>query len=120
MFKIVCEISNISEDVVGGFSHEIHGFVQLDMNRVFATRCGTRSLENGMLGSSFMQTVRHASKKAGGSSSNGRDSRGKRLGVKKFGGEHVISGNIIMRQRGTWCVFVLTGCTDGFVCRFYV
>ena len=42
-----------------------------------------------------------ASKKAGGSSSNGRDSAGRRLGVKKFGGEFVLSGNIIVRQRGT-------------------
>ena len=42
-----------------------------------------------------------AHKKAGGSSRNGRDSAGRRLGVKKFGGEHVISGNIIVRQRGT-------------------
>ncbi|HQS84059.1 MAG: 50S ribosomal protein L27 [Alphaproteobacteria bacterium 16-39-46] len=42
-----------------------------------------------------------ASKKAGGSSRNGRDSAGKRLGVKKFGGEFVLSGNIIVRQRGT-------------------
>jgi large subunit ribosomal protein L27 len=42
-----------------------------------------------------------AHKKAGGSSRNGRDSAGQRLGVKKFGGESVIAGNIIMRQRGT-------------------
>ena len=42
-----------------------------------------------------------AHKKAGGSSRNGRDSAGKRLGVKKFGGERVITGNIIVRQRGT-------------------
>lgn len=42
-----------------------------------------------------------AHKKAGGSSRNGRDTEGKRLGVKKFGGEHVIPGNIIIRQRGT-------------------
>ena len=42
-----------------------------------------------------------AHKKAGGSSRNGRDSNSKRLGVKKFGGETVISGNIILRQRGT-------------------
>jgi large subunit ribosomal protein L27 len=42
-----------------------------------------------------------AHKKAGGSSRNGRDSQSKRLGVKKFGGEAVISGNIIVRQRGT-------------------
>ena len=40
-------------------------------------------------------------KKAGGSSRNGRDSAGRRLGVKKFGGEIVIPGNIIVRQRGT-------------------
>lgn len=42
-----------------------------------------------------------AHKKAGGSSRNGRDSAGRRLGVKKYGGEAVISGNIIVRQRGT-------------------
>ena len=42
-----------------------------------------------------------AHKKAGGSSRNGRDSAGRRLGVKKFGGEHVIGGNILVRQRGT-------------------
>lgn len=42
-----------------------------------------------------------AHKKAGGSSRNGRDSESKRLGVKKFGGEHVVPGNILVRQRGT-------------------
>jgi large subunit ribosomal protein L27 len=42
-----------------------------------------------------------AHKKAGGSSRNGRDSESKRLGVKKFGGEAVVAGNIIVRQRGT-------------------
>ena len=42
-----------------------------------------------------------AHKKAGGSSRNGRDSDGRRLGVKKFGGEAVLGGNIIVRQRGT-------------------
>jgi len=42
-----------------------------------------------------------AHKKAGGSSRNGRDSAGRRLGVKKYGGEAVISGNILVRQRGT-------------------
>ena len=42
-----------------------------------------------------------AHKKAGGSTRNGRDSQAKRLGVKKFGGEAVTSGNIIVRQRGT-------------------
>jgi large subunit ribosomal protein L27 len=42
-----------------------------------------------------------AHKKSGGSSSNGRDTIGKRLGVKKFGGEDVLAGNILVRQRGT-------------------
>lgn len=42
-----------------------------------------------------------AHKKGVGSSKNGRDSESKRLGVKKFGGEHVLAGNIIVRQRGT-------------------
>jgi large subunit ribosomal protein L27 len=42
-----------------------------------------------------------AHKKAGGSSKNGRDSESKRLGVKRFGGQHVLAGNIIVRQRGT-------------------
>ena len=42
-----------------------------------------------------------AQKKAGGSSRNGRDTAGRRLGVKKFGGEAVVAGNILVRQRGT-------------------
>lgn len=42
-----------------------------------------------------------AHKKAGGSSKNGRDSEGRRLGVKKYGGEAVLAGNILVRQRGT-------------------
>jgi large subunit ribosomal protein L27 len=42
-----------------------------------------------------------AHKKAGGSSRNGRDSAGRRLGVKRYGGESVLAGNIILRQRGT-------------------
>lgn len=42
-----------------------------------------------------------ATKKAGGSTKNGRDSESKRLGVKRFGGEFVMAGNIIVRQRGT-------------------
>ncbi|NLY40665.1 MAG: 50S ribosomal protein L27 [Desulfovibrionales bacterium] len=42
-----------------------------------------------------------AHKKAGGSSRNGRDSAGQRLGVKKFGGQTVLAGNILVRQRGT-------------------
>ena len=42
-----------------------------------------------------------AHKKAGGSTKNGRDSESKRLGIKKFGGEQVLAGNILVRQRGT-------------------
>ncbi|MDR3180001.1 MAG: 50S ribosomal protein L27 [Holosporaceae bacterium] len=42
-----------------------------------------------------------ATKKAGGSSKNGRDSESKRLGIKRFGGQSVLAGNIIVRQRGT-------------------
>jgi large subunit ribosomal protein L27 len=42
-----------------------------------------------------------AHKKAGGSSRNGRDTAGRRLGVKRFGGQHVLAGNILVRQRGT-------------------
>ena len=42
-----------------------------------------------------------AHKKAGGSSRNGRDSNAQRLGVKRFGGQHVLAGNILIRQRGT-------------------
>ena len=42
-----------------------------------------------------------AHKKAGGSSRNGRDSAGRRLGVKKFGGQECVAGNILVRQRGT-------------------
>ena len=52
-----------------------------------------------------------AHKKAGGSSRNGRDSAGQRLGVKRFGGERVLAGNILVRQRGTkWRV------GDGHLC----
>ncbi|MCD8497179.1 MAG: 50S ribosomal protein L27 [Alphaproteobacteria bacterium] len=42
-----------------------------------------------------------ATKKAGGSSKNGRDTAGRRLGVKRYGGEEILAGNIIIRQRGT-------------------
>ena len=42
-----------------------------------------------------------AHKKAGGSSRNGRDTAGRRLGVKRYGGQHVLAGNILARQRGT-------------------
>lgn len=44
-----------------------------------------------------------AHKKAGGSSRNGRDSKSKRLGVKRYGGQKVLAGNILIRQRGTQC-----------------
>ena len=67
-----------------------------------------------------------AHKKAGGSSRNGRDSESKRLGVKKFGGQAVLAGNIIVRQRGTkWHPgsgvgigkdHTLFALTDGAVC----
>jgi large subunit ribosomal protein L27 len=66
-----------------------------------------------------------AHKKGGGSSRNGRDSQSQRLGIKKFGGEYVISGNILVRQRGTkihpgWNVgcgkdYTLFATTDGYV-----
>lgn len=66
-----------------------------------------------------------AHKKGGGSSRNGRDSNSQRLGVKKFGGEAVISGNIIVRQRGTQFYpgtnvgmgkdYTIFATTDGFV-----
>jgi large subunit ribosomal protein L27 len=66
-----------------------------------------------------------AHKKAGSSSKNGRDSEGKRLGVKKYGGDQVVAGNIIVRQRGstyhagknvgTGRDFTLFALTDGVV-----
>lgn len=49
----------------------------------------------------IQQSIRFATKKTGGSTRNGRDSIGRRLGVKKFGAEYVIPGNIVVRQRGT-------------------
>ena len=68
-----------------------------------------------------------AHKKAGGSSRNGRDSEGKRLGIKRFGGESVTAGSILVRQRGTkwhpgtgvgvgrdWTIFALTDGTVQF------
>ncbi|KAJ8660495.1 ribosomal protein L27 [Lichtheimia ornata] len=68
------------------------------LNRSFTQlRTATRPSINA---NEWMQ-VRWASKKSGGSTRNGRDSAGRRLGVKKFGGQEVIPGNIIVRQRGT-------------------
>ena len=55
----------------------------------------------GLVSTVCQRQCRFASKKAGGTSQNGRDSAGRRLGVKKFGGEIVRPGNIIVRQRGT-------------------
>jgi large subunit ribosomal protein L27 len=78
---------------------------------------------------SFNITVRNATKKAGGTVKNGRDSPGKRLGVKKLGGERVIPGTIIIRQRGlTYRVgknvglgrdFTLYALTEGQVSFFW-
>lgn len=62
---------------------------------------GEVDIDIGLLVFSMMESRRWATKKAGGSTKNGRDSPGQRLGVKKFGGEAVIPGNIIVRQRGT-------------------
>lgn len=59
------------------------------------------SLTTAITSSPFAQSVRHASKKAKGSSRNGRDSIGKRLGPKVMDGEYVLAGNILVRQRGT-------------------
>ena len=64
-----------------------------------------------------------AHKKAGGSSRNGRDSAGRRLGVKKFGGQEVIGGNIIIRQRGTKVypgAICLRSCYIMDMCPFYL
>lgn len=55
----------------------------------------------GIIRNIWHTQVRHATKKGGGSTKNGRDSIGRRLGVKLFGGEQVNPGNIIIRQRGT-------------------
>ncbi len=71
-----------------------------------------------------------AHKKGGGSSRNGRDSKAKRLGVKRFGGEFVIPGNIIVRQRGNQFYpgpgtdigkdFTIFAIQEGYVCFEYV
>lgn len=66
----------------------------------FAFSSSFKFLETCIKTSFRYETIRFATKKAGGSSRNGRDSPGQRLGVKKFGGEVVIPGNIIVRQRG--------------------
>ena len=60
-----------------------------------------RSHDDPAAGGHIESETTMAHKKAGGSSRNGRDTAGRRLGVKKYGGERVIPGNIIVRQRGT-------------------
>ena len=71
-------------------------------SRVIADSCLCREDDtHGDARVGFLSLFRHATKKAGGTSRNGRDSNPKYLGVKKFGGEYVIPGNIIVRQRGT-------------------
>eukprot|EP00903_Cladosiphon_okamuranus_P008032 g7748.t1 len=74
------------------------------LSSVIAREC--RSVVTGRVAGALFAgptsvATRCASKAAGGSSTNGRNSRGRRLGVKKFGGEKVVAGNIIIRQRGT-------------------
>nr|CCA18258.1 50S ribosomal protein L27 putative [Albugo laibachii Nc14] len=64
-------------------------------------RCLPVNKLSNSLESVYAVTKRWASKKSGGSSKNGRDSQSKRLGLKKSGGQAVIAGNIIIRQRGT-------------------
>ncbi|KAG2227733.1 hypothetical protein INT45_004775 [Circinella minor] len=73
------------------------------LNRSF-TQLGSHALKQcprTTFNASELMQVRWASKKSGGSTRNGRDSAGRRLGVKKFGGQEVVPGNIIVRQRGT-------------------
>ncbi|POM78417.1 50S ribosomal protein L27 [Phytophthora palmivora] len=69
----------------------------MGMARVFGCSASVGTKAEGM----YTLSRRWATKKAGGSTKNGRDSESKRLGVKKFGGESVLAGNIIIRQRGT-------------------
>jgi len=69
----------------------------MGMARVFGCSVSTARKSEEL----FTLSRRWASKKAGGSTKNGRDSESKRLGVKKFGGQEVLAGNIIIRQRGT-------------------
>ncbi|CAI5739160.1 unnamed protein product [Hyaloperonospora brassicae] len=70
-------------------------------SRVFGCSVSATARTGMKSESIFSIPCRWASKKAGGSTKNGRDSESKRLGVKKFGGQSVVAGNIIIRQRGT-------------------
>ena len=64
-------------------------------------RCASRKSSAPEAARQFQGICTMAHKKAGGSSRNGRDTAGRRLGMKKYGGEHVLAGNILVRQRGT-------------------
>mmetsp|Transcript_17297 Transcript_17297/g.56612 ORF Transcript_17297/g.56612 Transcript_17297/m.56612 type:complete len:127 (-) Transcript_17297:1075-1455(-) len=68
---------------------------------VFSTQQSVREIVSATCGGALFQQLRFASKKQGGSTQNGRDSRPKHLGLKKWGSERVFPGNIIARQRGT-------------------
>ncbi|ETI54265.1 50S ribosomal protein L27 [Phytophthora nicotianae] len=71
------------------------------MARVFGCSASTTARVGATTEGVYTLSRRWATKKAGGSTKNGRDSESKRLGVKKFGGQSVLAGNIIIRQRGT-------------------
>merc|ERR1719272_1004392 len=64
-------------------------------------RSGATMLRGALVAPNIAQPTRNATKKAGGSTNNGRKTAGKRLGIKKHNGTAVIAGNIIVRQRGT-------------------
>ncbi|DBA02247.1 TPA: hypothetical protein N0F65_007657 [Lagenidium giganteum] len=100
--RVVCHWSA----VVTPRGSRMASIMAMGMSRVFgsampAARLATQHSAFMPESSIFALSRRWASKKAGGSTKNGRDSESKRLGVKKFGGEAVRSGNIIIRQRGT-------------------
>ncbi|EEY67365.1 50S ribosomal protein L27 [Phytophthora infestans T30-4] len=73
----------------------------MGMARVFGCSAAMTARVGTATEEVYTLSRRWASKKAGGSTKNGRDSESKRLGVKKFGGQSVLAGNIIIRQRGT-------------------
>ncbi|KAG3110779.1 hypothetical protein PI124_g14311 [Phytophthora idaei] len=73
----------------------------MGLARVFGCSAATTARMGASAEGVYTFSRRWASKKAGGSTKNGRDSESKRLGVKKFGGQSVLAGNIIIRQRGT-------------------
>jgi large subunit ribosomal protein L27 len=85
--------------IITGTFGETHILKKEERNFKMLGAFGLRRQSSSVLTWSLQQT-RLATKKAGGSTRNGRDSPGQRLGVKKFGGEEVVPGNIIIRQRG--------------------